>query len=111
MDKSVIGRFLAQNSETVKLRRPSGKGIFIDVVVLARVTLYRPEQLVGGIIQGDRNVIIGNAEIAEAHWPGPPRVGDFILLDGGKTTLTIRSSDPGQLDGVIVRHDIQARGT
>jgi len=41
---------------------------------------YEPVQLIGGIVQGDRQVAVSNAEIADAQWPGPPRNGDDVLL-------------------------------
>ena len=48
---------------------------------------YEPVQLIGGIIQGDRQVTITNAEIADAQWPGPPRARDRCVIDGRTTTI------------------------
>ena len=47
---------------------------------------------VGGIIQGDRQVAISNAEIAHAQWPGPPRNGDFRRSRSPSTPSTAVSS-------------------
>ena len=74
----------------------------------AMVRGYEPVQLVGGIIQGDRQVAISNAEIAHAQWPGPPRNGDRCVIDG--RTTTIQACDTRRLRNEIVLHLIQVRG-
>jgi hypothetical protein len=63
--------------ETVTLRREPGT----DVTVKAILREYGEKDLTGNIIQGDVRVIIGNAEIAAAAWPGPPAQGDKIIRD------------------------------
>jgi hypothetical protein len=79
-----------------------------DVICKAIVRGYEPVQLIGSIQQGDRQVMISNAEIALAQWPGPPRSGDRCVIDG--RTTTIQSCDPRRLRDDIVLHIIQVRG-
>ena len=62
----------------------------------------------GGIILGDRQVAISNAEIAHAQWPRPPRNGDRCVIDG--RTATIQACDTRRLRNDIVLHLIQVRG-
>jgi hypothetical protein len=70
------------------LRRRTGTtSSFVDVVVYGEDRGYKPDQLLGGIIQGDRKVTISNAEISAAAWPGPPKKGDFLTVDGVQTAL------------------------
>ena len=69
---------------------------------------YEPVQLIGGIVQGDRQVTISNAEIADAQWPGSPRAHDRCVIDG--RTTTIQACDTRKLRDDIVLHIIQVRG-
>jgi hypothetical protein len=103
--------FLTQNGESIALRRLTGRGVFIEVICKARVTDYAPDEMVGGIVQGDRKMIISNREIEEAKWPGPPRAGDqVILLEQNGDTAMVRASYPNRVSGQTVRHTLQIRG-
>jgi hypothetical protein len=77
-----------------------------EVVCQAIVRGYEPIQLIGGIIQGDRQVAISNAAIADAQWP--QRASDRCVIDG--RTTTIRPATPAVLRNKIVLHLIQVRG-
>ena len=78
---------LARYGETVVLRRPTGQGLFTDVSCGARVDQFQPHEIAGGVMQGDRNVVLSNREIEAANWPGPPRRGDQIVIGGHTTTV------------------------
>jgi hypothetical protein len=83
-----IARKLRKNGRSMTLRRRVGVSTsFNDVVVYGEDRGYSPDQLLGGIIQGDRKVTISNTEIAAASWPGPPKKGDFLTVDGVQTAL------------------------
>jgi hypothetical protein len=82
---------------------------FTDVAVKARVAGFEPKDLVGDIQQGDRSVVIGNAEIAAAAWPGPPKRGDRVLIDG--LPFTVVSVDTLKLGEEIARHNLVVRGS
>lgn len=66
---------------------PAGTQIPLDVTVYGRTKGYAPAQLVGGLVEGDIEVTITNAEIAQAQWPGPPRMGDRMVIDGLTRTI------------------------
>jgi hypothetical protein len=57
--------------------------------------------------QGDKR-LTSDAEIADAQWPGPPRVGDRCVIDG--RTTTIQACDIRRLRNEIALHLIQVRG-
>ena len=65
------------------LRRQTGvnPSTFLDVAVLGFTTAYRPEQITGGVKQGDESLALLQDEIDAAGWPGPPRAGDAVLMD------------------------------
>lgn len=59
----------------------------LEVVVYGVAKGYTPQELVGAIIQGDTQITITNAEIAAAQWPGPPKIGDKIIMDGREKNI------------------------
>lgn len=83
-----IIEMLARRGRAVSLRRRVGTtNTFTDVAPLGYSRGFKAQELVGGIIQGDREVVVGNAEIAAASWPGPPRKGDLVIIDGITATI------------------------
>jgi hypothetical protein len=84
-----IAALIAQFGQPVPLQRMTGTTTQVrhEVVCQAIVRGYEPVQLIGGIILGDRQVAISNAEIAHAQWPGPPRSGDRCVIDGRTTII------------------------
>jgi len=105
-----IAALISQFGQPVTLQRMTGTTTQVrhEVVCQAIVRGYEPVELIGGITQGDRQVAISNAEIADAQWPGPPRVGDRCVIDG--RTTTIQDCDIRRLRNEIVLHLIQVRG-
>ena len=87
-----ITALIAQFGQPVTLQRLTGASTTLvhhDVVCQAIVRGYEPIQLIGSITQGDRQVAISNAEIADTQWPGPPRNGDRCVIDGRTTTIQV----------------------
>ena len=118
---NALDRGLAARGEDVVLRRISGSGpsaTSVDVTCRAVVRGYRPEELVGGIAQGDSQVILSPSEIRLSGWPDPdgspsgsaslPRKGDKLIVQG--RMRTIEAVAPIQVAGELVRIDLQVRG-
>ena len=103
-EAAAVDRALARAGEIVVLRRTG----LADLPVRAFVRGYKASELIGGIVQGDRTVIIGNTEIAAAAWPGPPVKPDYVMI-AGKSSV-VQSCDVRRVAGVIVCHIIQVRG-
>ena len=80
----------------------------LNLSVRGRASDYTPQQLGGDIQQGDRHIIISNAEIAAASWPGPPRKGDMVD-ENGKIWRVI-GCDTITINGEKIRHHITGRG-
>ncbi len=101
---------LTRYGETgVVLGRPVGAPpVFTEVTCVAFVRGYRPDELVGEIQQGDREVRISNDEIAAASWPGPPRKGDRVTIDG--KVWTVQAVDPRKVRETVAMHVITVRG-
>ena len=77
-------RVIARHGRMMTLRRQTGVDpvAFIDVGLLGVFSSYRPEQITAGVKAGDASVAITNDEIAAIGWPGPPRSGDALVIDG-----------------------------
>lgn len=83
-----ILEMLSRRGRSVLLRRRVGtSSSFTDVTARGYSRGYKAQELVGGIVQGDREVVVANAEIVSASWPGPPRKGDTVVVDGQTVTV------------------------
>jgi hypothetical protein len=115
MDVNAVANTLERSGNYVRLRRLTGRGLYIEVRCAARVTKFTPEMRAligeaGGIAQGDRLCTISNREITDKQWPGPPRRGDLVIIEREGNTAMVQGSDTSDLMGVIVRHDMVIRG-
>lgn len=108
MSPELIANMIQKYGQPVTIRRMTGS-IPFDVDVIAIVNDYVPNELVGGIQQGDRKVTISNREISSHQWPGPPVQGDKVLINGKTTTLQA-NPDTARIGDVIVKHDLRVRG-
>ena len=98
---------LQEAGEQVTLTRPGTTPV--SVTCWAKVTVFQPQEIGGGVMQGDRHVILSNFEIAANAWPGPPRRGDVVIIAGKQTT--VQSVETLALSGVTIRHNMQVRGS
>ena len=110
MNLEIVADMISQYGEPVILRRVAGNGIRFDVTVTAVVRGYQPNELISGIQQGDRLVILSNREIASRQWPGPPRQGDQVVIRG-KTTTVQAASATVVIGDEIAKHTLQVRGS
>jgi hypothetical protein len=81
----------------------------IEVICMGTISGYTPLEIAGGIVQGDSKAILSNQEIEAAGWPGPPRKGD-ILISAGHSAV-VQGCDTVTVGDVIIRHNLQIRGT
>lgn len=104
----ITSDMLCGSGRPVTLRRLRTSQTPVDVTVQAFIRDFRPNELVGNIIQGDRRVIISNDEIAAAAWPSPIRKGDQVI--DGTIVMVVQSAEPVTLGEETVRHNMIARG-
>jgi hypothetical protein len=79
-----------------------------DITVYGHSTGNSPSPLVESITQGDTQVIISNAQIAAAAWPGPPRNQDILLFDSRRTV--IQAVEPKYLGTTILAYLLTVKG-
>ncbi|MBA9070689.1 hypothetical protein FHR71_004459 [Methylobacterium sp. RAS18] len=101
---AALDRQLARHGEDVKLRAQDaaddGSG---DLTRRAFVREYRPDELSGGIEQGDREVILSPANLTT----DPQRLGGLWI---GDRYHTIEVATPVRMAGAVVRWNLWAKG-
>ncbi|WP_419900778.1 hypothetical protein [Roseomonas sp. USHLN139] len=86
-----------------------GGGSAAEVECSGLISTGTPVQLVGEVWQVRRQVILGQAEIDEAGWPGPPRRGDQLEMADG-STHAVDACDTRRIAGIPVRHTLTVLG-
>lgn len=93
---------LARAGQDVVLKRTSsGTG---DVPLRAAVRGFRPDELVGGIKQGDRSVVISPSRLGGV----PVKAGDALVIAGKRHN--VETVDLINVQGVLVRLNLVVRG-
>src|SRR5579871_3234609 len=107
-------RALAAAGETVTIRRPGAPNT--DVSVLARLTGFSAEQLVGNVEEGERRAIVLAADLAASAFPLPIRANRDQLLWTGPDGVTHASlitaidDDSRRVAGVTIAYDLTLAG-
>ena len=101
-----LDRMLAEDGEDVRIR--SAKDLVGEgVVVRAFVRGYRPDELAGGVQQGDSEAIISPTGLAAASLPKLERL---MKLKVGDRWTNIEFANPVRQGGQIVRWNLWLRG-
>lgn len=109
MTAARVAAIIQRAGQTVILRRLTGTQLIpFDVEVKASIRGYQPHELVGKIQQGDREVIIANAEILARQWPGPPEQDDAVVIDGVDTS--IEAVETRRYRDEVALHVLRVRG-
>jgi hypothetical protein len=108
---------LAEAGEDIRLVRltlaAGGEQIPFSADCRGLVRQYQPQELVGGIIQGDTKVILSPTQLAARQWPGPglaplPQKGDRVLIQGRQRN--VEAVEPFYVADVLVRLELTVRG-
>lgn len=110
-----LDRQIAKSGETVTLRRFVPNQPAIEKPHRAFVRGYRPDELVGGIFQGDSLVVMSPtkfpAEFADFSNPADNalrlKTNEGILISGRRRT--VQYVDPVRMNGVVVRVNVLVR--
>ena len=112
---------LATDGEQIVLQRmtlgPSGAQIPLSVFCIAFVRGYEPDQMVGGITQQHRRVILSPTQIIAAGWTSGrpasedgrvPKEGNKVII-GGKVH-NVEAAGPKYVAGELVRIELSVKG-
>lgn len=109
--RGMYRRQIAANGETITLRRIGSPDQ--NFPVRARVMGFSPEELVAGLDQADRKVIVLAEDVETSGFPVPFDDGgsDKVVLSGGEI-LNVQSVDDHtrRVGGVLIAYEIVARG-
>ena len=101
-----IAARIDRDGEDVLLRRPGAPPV--QATVRAFVRGFKPDELVGGIQQGDRELRVAPGPLAALGWPGPPQRGDDVVIRG--RTTKVQACETRTLRGADALHVLQVRG-
>lgn len=104
---------IKRHGEPVLIRRYTGSGTNrprFDVTVRGRVFGYEPHDLIGGIAQGDRRVLILHEDLIKAQFALPITNSDKCVVRGRE--LAIQAADDNtHRDGTeLIAWELQTRG-
>lgn len=98
--------------QIVTFRRYTGTGPNrprFDTDVRARVVGYAPDELVGGILQGDRKVILLAEDLVAAQ-VRPPSKGDKIVIRGAEANIEFVNDSTRRVGGELMAYELVVRG-
>lgn len=78
----------------------------------ARVVEFNPEELVGGIVQGDRKVIVLAEDVVSAGVPLPLSIGanTKLVIRGKELAIKAIDDNTRRLGGELVAYEMQVGG-
>jgi hypothetical protein len=103
---------IAKVGEAITLRRMGPSGPVNEVTVRARVTGYQPNELVGGIKQGDRRLIILAEDVEASGFPIPFKTGgiDKAVVRDKVLNIGVVDDSTRRVGGILIAYDITATG-
>lgn len=97
---------LARNGRRMTLRRRIGTtSTFTEAAALGVLRGFSPDELVGGVMQGDARVILDAAPLAAL---APPRKGDFLVADG--RTWSVQGAHARMVGDDLAAYELWVRG-
>ena len=106
---AMLDRQIAQHGQTVKLVRLVPNGTAIEATVKGFVRGYRPDELAGGIQQGDSSIVLSPTQLAATAFASAPvRANDKAETNGRRRN--VQMADPVYINDVLVRINLQVRG-
>lgn len=99
--------------EPILIRRYTGAGVNrprFDAEVRARVVGYQAEELVGGIVQGDRKVIFLAEDLNAAQFAGPITTNDKAVVRGKELAIIAPDDSTRRCQGVLIAYELTVRG-
>ncbi|MBP2495386.1 hypothetical protein ABID82_002281 [Methylobacterium sp. PvP062] len=103
-----LDRQIAEHGQSVSLRRVVANAPALEKGCKAWVRGYRPNELVGGLQQGDTLLIFSPTDLPAEFVEEPLERGDGIKVDG--LLRTVQFTDPVRLKDVLVRLNVTVRG-
>lgn len=114
--RATYRRMMAAEGETVTLRRYSGTGagrVYTDYAGLrARVVAFQAHELVAGVVQGDRMVILLAEDVADQGVVLPIASGgaDRLIVRGKELSIKAVDDNTRRVAGEVIAYDVKIGG-
>lgn len=113
--RSSYRRVLAKVGEHVVIRRYTGSGPNrprFDWTVRARVVEFDPSELIGGIVQGDRKIIVLAQDLMDAQAPVPVVAGANwkAVVRGKEVTIKAVDDNTRRVAGELIAYELTVGG-
>lgn len=105
---AMLDRQIAKDGQTVLLRKGNAANGDADKPVRAFVRGYQPEELSGGIQQGDSTMVISPTGLAASGFQGDIKRLDKAVIGGRLRNIEI--ANPIRMNDIIVRIECWVRG-
>ena len=103
--RDMCRRQIAEHGQSVVFRRVSPAA---TVTVKARVMGYKPDELGGGVQQGDRRIIVMAEDISFAGGLEP---GDKAVVGGTLLNISAVDDMTRRIGDTLIAYDLTARGS
>lgn len=97
-------RQLIKQGEPILLRRGT-----VSATALGKVNGYAPDELVGGVNQGDQKVILLAEDLERENFPLPPTSGDEVEVLG-RTLYVMFEPTQRRIGTTTIAYDLVVRG-
>lgn len=99
--------------EPVLIRRYTGSGANrpkFDASAMAKVSGYQPQELIGGIVQGDIKVIVLVDDLLSAQFPLPLKKGDKAIVRSKEMNIEAVDDNTRRVGITLIAYELQVRG-
>jgi hypothetical protein len=107
--KAAYRRQISRHGGPVTLQRGAGADA-PKVTFKARVTGYQPQEMTGGVQQGDSKVIFMADDAAGFPLPIKAQSVDAIWQDGRKMTVQAVDDQTRRIAGTLIAYELRVRG-
>lgn len=110
--RATYRQMIDEAGETVLVRRYTGTGQnrpYFEAAVKARVIGFKPQELIGGLRQGDQRLILLNEDLLNAQFPTPLLDTDKVVVNGREITIQAPDKSTRRVAGELIAYDLIAR--
>jgi hypothetical protein len=105
---AMLDRQIMAHGQTVSLRKKAALDASQDKPMQAFVRGYKPDELSGGINQGDSTMVFSPTQLTASGYAGAPARLDKVTIAGRLRNIEV--ANPVEIQGVIVRWECWVRG-
>jgi len=112
--ESVKASYARTLKERVTIRRYTGSGSsrprFDAENIRARTVGYEPHELVGGVVQGDRKMIVFADDLIARGMTLPITTSDKAVVRGKEIAIMAADDSTRRVNGSLIALELQVRG-